>query len=831
MEKQKNKSIKLKGTVLFTVVSVMMVLIVFVMATLTIASAASKRSYNAYFKNQAYYSARSVVDTTLQELLNADISSNDLKREASKLVKKGDTLELSCELPAGMGKVTDLRVEYAGMDQIGTASFVTGSGDGIIKITATVEMGGQASTYSQYVLKSPAVTIPAISEGALVSMGKAMQPDNTSPKIFGSTYAFNSGIDADDLNMVKGSWSYLRNEGSANALHYNSSVYVNTSMTFRFEKGTGMYIGGHLSMQNVPIFTSKANKGETGLMYSEIPYIYVGGVFYQESNSEITVGSENHPINIYCGSMNGKTGITEFTSYGDVYAYDEYSDTQTEEIKTQASTVTVPTGLTVFGGGGKGNSLLNWVDSLVNSTDPNFANHTGGSFYSNGRLQITGVKSTFEGDVIVKEKIIIDTSNNLHIGGSLYAGKGLEINTISEIKIDGGIFLGSTEGVSINIGANINGVVYGGEDIAAYIAAVNAAADSAKVAETQAKIDSEPPSIFPKTMDKEFLFKGDMDITDPDERAKTITIVDIKTMFESFKTTYVNAEGETVTEYKDYKMQPEDDKVCYNTVYKADDIDFTEASPLTSNCTLSGQWNEDIYIQPSPGQSIWICLYNFKLESRKIIVDNTTYPDNPGIVYFFVPEKGMVHYDPSTNKIVETPGGTGGCTGNLELNNGVILTSYYANLNTPIELSLYPMAENPENRPQVPNIYIYMAGGKKAFEAGEPSENVPVFKSDNQSVITGYICAPYIRLIFSNPRGVGQEGAAIKYKISNESVPVTRTNVAVIGQVIVGDIEKFTNDNIVVQVSPNLAGGSGGKAGEVIQGKWTPISNSYGFGS
>ena len=156
------------------------------------------------------------------------------------------------------------------------------------------------------------------------------------------------------------------------------------------------------------------------------------------------------------------------------------------------------------------------------------------------------------------------------------------------------------------------------EDIAAYIAAVNAAADSAKVAETQAKIDSEPPSIFPKTMDKEFLFKGDMDITDPDERAKTITIVDIKTMFESFKTTYVNAEGETVTEYKDYKMQPEDDKVCYNTVYKADDIDFTEASPLTSNCTLSGQWNEDIYIQPSPGQSIWICLYNFKLESRKL---------------------------------------------------------------------------------------------------------------------------------------------------------------------------------------------------------------------
>ena len=115
-------------------------------------------------------------------------ASNDLKKEATKLVSAGDELELSCDLPTGMGKVSDLKIEFAGIDKIGEPSFVTGSGDGIIKITATVEMGGQASTYSQYVLKSAAVTIPAISEGALVSMGKGMQSDATSPKIFGSTY-------------------------------------------------------------------------------------------------------------------------------------------------------------------------------------------------------------------------------------------------------------------------------------------------------------------------------------------------------------------------------------------------------------------------------------------------------------------------------------------------------------------------------------------------------------------------------------------------------------------------------------------------------------------
>jgi hypothetical protein len=224
-------------------------------------------------------------------------------------------------------------------------------------------------------------------------------------------------------------------------------------------------------------------------------------------------------------------------------------------------------------------------------------------------------------------------------------------------------------------------------------------------------------------------------------------------------------------------------------------------------------------------------LYNFSLDGgSRIIVDNTTYPSNPGTVYFFVPEKGAVSYvaggADTAGKLVETDG-TGDCTGDLRIIKGSIITSYYANLNSPIELTLYPLSKGDENRPQIPNIYIYMAGGKKAFEAGEPSENVPVLYSQNDSTITGYICAPYITLDFNKGAGVGGQNTTITY----DEATVTAAEVTVIGQVIVGDIERFTNSNIILQVSPNLAGGSGGKAGEVIQGKWTPISNSYGFGS
>ena len=283
-------------------------------------------------------------------------------------------------------------------------------------------------------------------------------------------------------------------------------------MTFRFEKGTGMYIGGHLSMQNVPIFTSKANKGETGLMYSEIPYIYVGGVFYQDSDSRIEVGTKERPINIYCGSMYGKTGsMTLFTTYGDVYAYDEYVEGSTEKVSEDGSTH-APTGLTTFGSSSGTANLLKWVDSLVNSTDLNFASHTGGSFYSNGRLTISGNGSTFEGDVIVKDKVTIDaTGGDVTIGGSLYAGNGLEINTDRNITIEGGIFLGA-DNVSFSTEAKINDVKYSDyNNPATFIAAVNAAADAEKLNATQAKINAEPSTLFPKAMDKEFLFKGDME--------------------------------------------------------------------------------------------------------------------------------------------------------------------------------------------------------------------------------------------------------------------------------------------------------------------------------
>ena len=53
---------KVEGSILFTVVLVMMVMVVFLMATLGLTSSANRRSYYTYFETQAQYAAQAALD-------------------------------------------------------------------------------------------------------------------------------------------------------------------------------------------------------------------------------------------------------------------------------------------------------------------------------------------------------------------------------------------------------------------------------------------------------------------------------------------------------------------------------------------------------------------------------------------------------------------------------------------------------------------------------------------------------------------------------------------------------------------------------------------------
>ena len=74
MNKTKNPK-RLKGVVLYTVVGVMMVLLLFVMSALALAANANKIALQDYARTQTQYTARSVVESVVQQLTDKSNTS------------------------------------------------------------------------------------------------------------------------------------------------------------------------------------------------------------------------------------------------------------------------------------------------------------------------------------------------------------------------------------------------------------------------------------------------------------------------------------------------------------------------------------------------------------------------------------------------------------------------------------------------------------------------------------------------------------------------------------------------------------------------------------
>lgn len=69
MAESKRRHGKLKGVVLVMVVTIMFVLMIMLLATLAVVSSTTKRTYNKYEENQAYYTSRSVLEVFIKNYL------------------------------------------------------------------------------------------------------------------------------------------------------------------------------------------------------------------------------------------------------------------------------------------------------------------------------------------------------------------------------------------------------------------------------------------------------------------------------------------------------------------------------------------------------------------------------------------------------------------------------------------------------------------------------------------------------------------------------------------------------------------------------------------
>lgn len=454
-----DKKRSFKGAVLFTVVSVMSLLIVFLTSTLVLATAANNRAHKSYSSSQASYTARATIDS----ILKAAGSDDSFKTAMANLSSSGDKFGVDVTMEnsiAGIGRVDNALVEYVGKKQFYDKDEQEWTERDLLSITADVTSGGETKTVKAYVLKNPPQAgSSSAGGGGFVTVGTASTPVGTAS--YGGTYL---GIgmhrgqryyigdynlptgqvislddklylnlkDTDQPGYLDASGNYLPNlPENADILTkfsfpnptiieapavVNGSLDVTTKTELYFPtKGSGMSVWGNMIFGNndFRVYSETINNNTAAqynqeiAKFSDIPYIYVDSLM--KFNTSFPLGDTNLPLNIFCGSIDGgESGDMQF--YADIYCQDRG--------KTS-----------VLGSSGATPALHAWSNSVLNGTETYLNTVTSGNFYTKGNLVINGGNgrgADIAGDLVVEGDLTVN--GRLNVGGSVVVGGTLTVN-------------------------------------------------------------------------------------------------------------------------------------------------------------------------------------------------------------------------------------------------------------------------------------------------------------------------------------------------------------------------------------------------------------------
>ncbi|MCR4644932.1 MAG: polymer-forming cytoskeletal protein [Oscillospiraceae bacterium] len=427
-EKARKPHRRVKGTVLFTVVCIMMVLIVFLMGTLALAATANRRANFKYQRAQNETIARTVIDAVVTDIKN-DTSTDGLNNALANKTSFDMEVELD-------GRQYPVSVSRSGKQCWYDATLGWVEGD-IINLTATVasQAGNEPVNYNASIVmaittvnNNPNIN-PNPAGGAFVSLG------NISPKI-GTTGLTTGGT---EVNLGGSPTDYVQ-LGHSNSTLIETPVYINgeghmetdidlyiPSMQYTGDdkKPTFFAITGDLYLQNSPLrsqfgtnmkWLTQTNNTTDVTNYANIPCMYVGGTVFANTK-EIELGDANNAMNMYCGSF--ETGVGMKVN-GDIYCFDASKTSKSGGTATAT------------------NALYEWAEKQIKNPEGNTEAHTFGNIYSKGNLDLAksgSTKFTTDGDIRAEGNIKL---NGCEIGGDVVCGKTLIIG--DDVIVHGNIY-------------------------------------------------------------------------------------------------------------------------------------------------------------------------------------------------------------------------------------------------------------------------------------------------------------------------------------------------------------------------------------------------------
>ena len=368
---------RVKGTVLFTVVSVMMIMVLFLMSTLILTASANRRSYYTYYQTQAQYAAQSALDC----ITNYAYSN----KEFSDWVQSAEVCDGSeheifirlrdTEMPLSDPNAPEesvrctIRQEDPNYIYDQTTKMIHKRQQWKIVATAVVGAGrnqtsAQTATYLYSNVKPPKstsltnkidYTFYTYDEVDSEETETIFTPDPDSPftAIANAVYSLTPTGSTDNVvvlgpqfsNMTqapKGRTKYGtdfqkidNNISSVSDSIYigNASIEVNTFFKFQ-RKGEGIQYYGNLRFKNAgTYFDAEIDESlqKTAWKYKDQNYLYVDGTVSAEGGQgyigyRSASGKSDRPVNMYAGAMQFSADNHKLTVCGDVYLYDPSLD-------------------------------------------------------------------------------------------------------------------------------------------------------------------------------------------------------------------------------------------------------------------------------------------------------------------------------------------------------------------------------------------------------------------------------------------------------------------------------------------------------------------------
>lgn len=798
---KKRKSQKLKGSVLFTVLVVMIVILLMLITTIGLAQAASRRAYYEYNERQTMATARSVVNSIIstfgkdqanEAVGQAVISAINSTNKAEVVVNSGGNLG------DGFGQVESLLFEKVGTDTTtapGSGNYYfTGSGDAIIKVTATVVQGGVTSTFSQYVLGASQNNHATQSGGGLVALGGfegACQPgvDANAPAYFG----INSDTALPELVLGNANKGHLGN------MIINAPLKIETEIPVTIgslnNDGNGIMINGDLTLNN-KLKVSTYGDGKVDII--DNPYIYVSGKIISGGAGELVHDQTTAPINIFCQSAEFGKGLS-----GNVNLFC-YSSTGTSRIKYEST------------------ALLSWFEHQNEGKEvKDSAFQRSGNIYTNGSFEIgQNIKGfKLQGDMYVGKNLIIDLLNDADVD-KITLGDNSKIFVENKSDITGSKAEKFKEKFAGKIFENTSDEYKN-----------NKLLNQFKGSTADDKLDWNSLDLFVETpADAKSKFYEEGKFTK--EKPESLLEITGNTRVYYWKDSggkklyYVKlSDVEDLVIHSEHwtelKLKP---GVTENPapVEKLYGIDF---GVIDSSCIIWGAMYNCL-IKPSAAvgeDGMWINTYGVNIQGKFVVDDS----DNPGCkVNFYVPSSAEeAKPDDSVSSIHSkfmnfsgTKYGSDTYVNSFRLSSDgtcILTKQYYDRFYEGKEINLvtYPDADNDDkgndvekNDWQVPNVGIYSS----ATLNGGKSSVLLLF--NNNLMVSADICVPNADLRAkcgplepSKLCGVPGGASTIKYN----SKEIGSGNVGVFGSIIVNQCKEYNNDFGMCYVDYSKGGDAG----------------------